>query len=86
MIPLWLAIEAGGQSRKRFRFRLPLPVIYLILLPFVLLLLPVVVVICLVRGINPFRAIRAVYLLSGSLSGTHVEVQQANSSFLISIV
>jgi hypothetical protein len=86
MIPLWLAIEAGGQSRRRFRLRLPLPVIYLILLPFVLLLLPVMVVVCLLRGINPFRVIYAVFVLSGSLSGTHVEVRQANSSFLISIM
>jgi hypothetical protein len=86
MIPVWLKIRIEESPHKRFRLSLPLPVIYLILLPFALPLLLVGGVICALRGVNPLRIIYVAFVLLNSVSGTHVEVQQANSSFLISIV
>lgn len=86
MIPIWLDVEIKEQTRRRFRIFLPLPVIYLILAPFALLLFLVALPICAQRGVNAFRVAGAIFALLGSLSGMHVEIQQAKSSFLMSVL
>jgi hypothetical protein len=86
MIPVWLTIRVEEQPRRRFRLSLPLPLIYLLLLPFALPLFLIGALICMLRGINPFRIAYAAFVLLDSVSGMHVEIQQANTLFLISIV
>jgi hypothetical protein len=84
MIPIWLSIKMEGEGR-RFRLYLPLFLIWILLMPLVLLIGPIVAIVCLVRGINPFRAAWAMLRVLASVSGTRVEVQDGESSFFFRI-
>jgi len=80
------ATPALPAKRKHgFRLRLPLLLFGILLLPFAPFLLLVLLIVCAVYGVNPFRAVAALFRLFASLRGTHVEVQDSQVSFVISL-
>jgi hypothetical protein len=64
--------EAG--RRPEFRLWLPLLLIWLLLAPFVILLSPLLILGLAMAGLNPFRALAALFGVLGALGGTHIEV------------
>ena len=86
MIPRPLVIKVVSPPHRRFHLYLPLWLIWLVLLPLAVVLVPIVSVWCVARRVNPWRVSRAALHLIGSISGTHVEIEHPQGSFLVSIV
>ncbi|MBZ5538463.1 MAG: hypothetical protein LAO31_21160 [Acidobacteriia bacterium] len=68
-----------------FHLRIPLLLVWLLLLPVALLLLPAILIACLVRRVNPFRALVTFVRILAALRGTHVEVGEGERSVLVDI-
>ncbi|MGB7624253.1 MAG: hypothetical protein WBN92_18045 [Terriglobia bacterium] len=81
MVTIHIRHQRGGV----FHLRIPLLLVWLLLLPVALLLLPVIFIACLVRRVDPFRALSALAQILGALKGTHVEVGDGDRSVLIDI-
>ena len=86
MIPMLMVIQTRNHERPLRRLYIPLPIIYLILLPFILLFGPFAALLCVLRGINPFRIFVAMLRLLASIPGTRIEIQDGDSSFLVRVV
>jgi len=86
MIPVWVVIKIDSAQQRRFRLRLPLLLVWALLLAFALVLASLMALLCLLRGINPIRVSCVVLHALASASGTRVEVQNPQASFLMHIV
>ncbi|MEI9888849.1 MAG: hypothetical protein WDN08_20575 [Rhizomicrobium sp.] len=84
--PMLVRVHILPARRQRgIRLWVPLFLVWLLLLPFVLVLLPVYFVVCAVADIAPFRTLGAFFAVLGSLGGTHVEVDSADTSVFIHV-
>lgn len=64
---------------------IPLLFLWIILAPFALILFPFFIVGCLFILVNPIRAMGVGIRVFCALRGTHIEIEQPNQQFLISI-
>ena len=79
---LYILPSAGHRG---LRLWVPLVLIWILLLPFVLVLLPVYFVTCVVLNLRPFKTLGAVFMVLGSLGGTHLEIDTPSASVLVHI-
>jgi len=86
MIPLFALVSMQSEQSGGFRLWLPLFLVWLLLLPLAVLLLPVIFIICMVRQVNPLRALGLGWQVFAGLTGTHIEFEECNHSFLIRII
>jgi hypothetical protein len=85
MIFQMITIHIRHHREGIFHLRIPLLLVWLLVLPVALLLLPVIFIACLVRRVDPSRALSAFVQILGALKGTHVEVGEGDRSVLIDI-
>jgi hypothetical protein len=74
-----------AKQIRGFRLRLPVLLFWLILLPLAPLLLLMLLIVCAAYGVNPFRAMAALFRLFDSLKETHVEVQNHQFSIVLNL-
>lgn len=84
MIPLMARLRICSP-KLNLSLWLPLFLIWLLLLPIALVLLPLVILVCVLLGNNPFRALAAGWQLLCGLRGTHVEINEPEQSVLLVI-
>jgi hypothetical protein len=84
--PLFMILHIlPSASHRRFRLWVPLLLIWILLLPCLILLLPVYLVACAVLDLRPFKTLGALFMVLGSLGGTHLEVDTPSASVLVHI-
>ena len=86
MIPLFAVIRFRTRRHRQLGLWLPLFLVWLLLLPVALLLLPFFVIACLVARMNPWRVFSTGWQVISGLTGTHIEVEHAQTRVLIRIV
>jgi hypothetical protein len=74
------------QPRPRLRLWIPLFLVWLLLLPLMLLLFPVLIVVSVAFGINPLRALTALWGLFTGLAGTNIELNDRKAAVRIRIL
>ncbi|MBL6853886.1 MAG: hypothetical protein ISS15_00365 [Alphaproteobacteria bacterium] len=86
MPPLFMIVHIlPNRAHRGLRLWVPVFLIWILLLPFVLVLLPVFFILCAVIDIHPFRTLGAFLQLLGSLGGTHIEVDNPDTSVFIHV-
>jgi hypothetical protein len=75
----------GSREMRRFRLHLPLILLWLLLLPLTPVLWLALLIVCIAGGINPFRAVVALFRTFASLPGTRVEFESCQISILVSL-
>jgi hypothetical protein len=75
----------GSRENRRFRLYVPLILLWLILLPLTPLLWLALLIVSIAGGVNPFRAVVAVFRTFASLRGTRVEFESCQISILVSL-
>jgi hypothetical protein len=83
MIPLQAVLRVRGQWSATLW--LPLFLIWLLLLPILLLILPVALAVLMIAGINPWRALSAVWGVLCAARGTRIDVLTPGRMVLIHI-
>ena len=81
---------AEVRIRKKQRpglliFQAPVAAVWLVLLPILIVLSPLIAIACLVGGVNPFRALSALWEICRALKGTLVEVEDYRQGVLVQI-
>jgi hypothetical protein len=79
-------VYVEGSYWPNFRLWLPLFLLWVPLILLAPLILLVVIVVCLAVGINPWRAIAALWALSCSLPGTDVRASVEGKKILVQIL
>jgi hypothetical protein len=77
--------SAGNRETWRFRLHLPLILLWLVLLPLTPVLWLALLIVCIAGGVNPFRAVVALFRTFASLRGTRVEFESCQISILVSL-
>lgn len=85
MIPLIAIIRIRHNDKGGFSLWIPLVLVWLLLLPFAVLLFPFAVIFCLLKRINPLKAIAAFCGLLNGLTGTRIEIENARSCVYVAV-
>lgn len=86
MIPLLALASIRSKQQGGFRLWIPLFLVWLLLLPLAVLLLPIILILCMVRQVNPIRALALAWRVFSAMTGTHIEFEEYNRSFSIRIL
>lgn len=71
---------------RGLRLWLPLVLVWLVLAPFVLLLAPLIILALALAGLNPFRALAAVFGVLTGLTGTRIQVDAPGATVDIRVL
>jgi hypothetical protein len=89
MIPWLLKIHIGGSNKKHKRIWIPLPLLYIPLLILIIILAPLLVMgaifLFLIKRINLFKAIPALFKLLTASRGLLIDVGSQKEKFQIAI-
>jgi hypothetical protein len=85
MMPQLAIVRVRDRKGNRVRMWIPVLPVVLLLSPVLLLVLLGIVVGCLVWRISPWRALSAGWYLFCGLSGTRIDIDQADAKVLVSI-
>ena len=86
MIPLVAIIRIRHDEHKPLSVWIPVVLFWILLLPFAILGLPILIVVCIAKGVDPFRAIPAGLGFIGALTGTHIEVENQRARVEITVI
>ena len=84
--PLFMILPiSSSASHRGLRLWVPLLLIWIVLLPVLLVLLPVYFMACAKLDLHPFKTLGALFMVLGSLSGRHLEVDSPSASVFVHI-
>jgi hypothetical protein len=89
MIPWLLKIHVGSENKKTRKIWVPLPLVYVPLLILTIVIAPLLiigaVVLLVVKKINLFKAIPALFAVLSAASGFLIDVNTPKEKFLIAV-
>lgn len=85
MIPFVAVVSLRGRESRTFRLWVPLILLWLLLAPLVVLLSPLIVIVCLVCGVNPFRAFSVGWQILSALPNTEFEIEHRSAGVSICV-
>lgn len=85
MIPNLVSVRWRRPDGRWLRLHVPVLPVLVLLSPLLLLAALGAVVACLVTGMNPAGALYGAWQLLRALRGTRIEVEDADTAFLISV-
>ena len=89
MIPWLLKIHIRGQNKRRIKIWVPLPLIYIPVFILAIILSPLLIiaaiVLLIIKGINMFKAIPAIFSVVAASRGFLFDVNTPKEKFLIAI-
>ena len=85
MMPQLITVRIRRPQGRVIRIWVPVIPVLLLLSPLLILGALVAGVACLAYRVNPFRALGTGWRVLGAMSGTRVDIEQANTAVLVNI-